>query len=40
MLKINGCPKCRGDVLVDKDEYGQYEECLQCGYLRVLESVV
>ncbi len=40
MLKINGCPKCRGDVLVDKDEQGPYEECLQCGYLRVLESVV
>ena len=40
MLKVSSCPKCRGDVLVDKDEYGRYEECLQCGYLRDLESIV
>ena len=44
MLKINSCPKCRGDVMVDKDEHGHYEECLQCGYLsdvgRAVESAL
>ena len=38
MLKINSCPKCGGDVLVDEDEHGRYEECLQCGYLCDLVS--
>jgi DNA-directed RNA polymerase subunit M/transcription elongation factor TFIIS len=40
MLKINSCPKCKGDVTVDKDEHGQHEECLQCGYLRDLGRAV
>jgi hypothetical protein len=27
-------------VLGNKDEYGWYEQCLQCGYLRDLEAIV
>ena len=27
-------------VLDNKDEYGWYEQCLQCGYLRDLEVIV
>jgi hypothetical protein len=27
-------------VLGNKDEYGWYEQCLQCGYLRDLETIV
>jgi hypothetical protein len=34
MIKINGCKKCHGALLLDKDEYGWYEECIQCGYTR------
>lgn len=40
MLRLKSCPRCRGDVRTDKDHYGWYEECLQCGYLRDLEAVV
>jgi len=40
-LLLNSCPKCKGDmVLGNKDQYGWYEQCLQCGYLRDLETIV
>ena len=25
------CPRCKGDVYVEKDSYGTYRKCLQCG---------
>jgi len=41
MLKLKGCPKCKkGDVTLDRDHYGWYEYCIQCGYMRDLESMV
>ena len=40
MLKIKGCPRCRGDVLLDRDHHGWYEQCLQCSYLRDLKGIV
>ena len=34
-LKVDGCIRCKkGDVALDKDQYGWYEYCLQCGYMR------
>jgi uncharacterized protein (DUF983 family) len=26
------CPKCGGNIFVDRDFRGWYEQCLQCGY--------
>ena len=40
MLNREGCPRCKGDVRVDRDEYGWYVECIMCGYMRDLASVV
>lgn len=40
MLRFKICPRCKGDVLIDKDIYGWYEQCLQCGYQRDLKKVV
>ena len=40
MLKLKGCPRCKGDVRVDWDRYGWFEECMQCGYMRDLKSLV
>jgi hypothetical protein len=41
VLLLNSCPKCKGDMtLGNKDQYGWYEQCLQCGYLRDLETIV
>jgi len=33
MLYLKACPRCRGDVKFERDMYGQYLECLQCGFL-------
>ncbi len=32
------CPKCSGNLFPDKDRFGSYEQCLQCGYVRYLEK--
>ena len=40
MLKFKSCPRCRGAVLLDRDYYGWYEQCLQCGYLRDMGNIV
>jgi hypothetical protein len=39
MLRLKSCPRCRGDVIVDRDFDGWYEQCLQCGYQRYLEGI-
>ena len=40
MWKIKGCPKCHGDVFIDKDMDGWFEKCLQCGYTHYMSKVV
>lgn len=40
MLRSKSCPRCRGNVLIDRDVYGWYQQCLQCGYQRDLKSMV
>lgn len=37
---IKVCPKCKGNVLLNNDLYGWYEQCLQCSYLRDLDEIV
>ena len=34
MLFPKACPKCHGDMYLDRDVYGTFIECLQCGLLR------
>ncbi len=31
MVYLKACPKCGGDMVVDKDTYGRYLDCIQCG---------
>lgn len=38
MLKLKGCPRCQGPIMTNKDMYGEYEECLQCGYMLDIEQ--
>ena len=38
--KLKSCPRCRGDMFIDRDTYGWYEECMQCGFHNELESMV
>lgn len=39
MLRMKSCPKCKGDVVVDRDQYGWYEQCIQCGFMADLKMV-
>ena len=39
MWNLKGCPRCGGDIYLDRDRYGWYEQCLQCGYLSELQSL-
>jgi hypothetical protein len=40
-LKIGNCPRCnKGEVFIDRDQYGWFECCLQCGYTRDLPDLV
>lgn len=40
MLLLKSCPKCKGDVVEERDYYGTYTQCLQCGYLRDVQPVI
>jgi ribosomal protein S27AE len=40
MWRFKSCPKCGGDVFIDRDMSGWYEQCLQCGYIHDMETIV
>ena len=31
MMWLKACPRCRGDLVLDSDYYGNYVSCIQCG---------
>lgn len=31
---VNGCEKCGGDLMPDKDDYEYFHKCLQCGWIK------
>jgi DNA-directed RNA polymerase subunit M/transcription elongation factor TFIIS len=35
--RLENCPKCRGQLLLETDRYGSYQQCLQCGYVHDLQ---
>jgi len=34
MIYLKQCPKCGGDLSDDRDKYGKFIRCLQCGYMK------
>ncbi len=38
MLTLKACPRCRGDLCLNSDTYGVYTECIQCGYMKDIET--
>ncbi len=32
MLWLKQCPKCTGDLDGERDMYGEFVACMQCGY--------
>ena len=37
--KIRGCPRCGGDIFIDRDLNGWHEQCLQCSYRHELKDL-
>jgi ribosomal protein S27AE len=33
---LKSCPRCGGDVYIDRDADGWFEQCLQCSYRKEL----
>ena len=40
MFYFKACTKCRGDLTLEKDAYGDYLKCMQCGKLIDVEVAV
>lgn len=40
MRKMIKCSKCHGNMIIERDEYGRYLKCLQCGYQKDLAAPV
>ena len=39
MLYLKGCPRCHGDLYLDRDSHGAFRQCLQCGFIQDLRDV-
>ncbi len=37
--KLKSCSRCGGDLFVDRDADGWFEQCLQCSHRRELRDV-
>ena len=37
--RLRSCPRCGGDLLIDKDLDYWYEQCLQCAFRNELKPV-
>ena len=40
MVYYRSCPKCRGDMHIRRDFYGDFRECLQCGLMQDLNTKI
>lgn len=40
MWKLKCCPRCGGDIFLDRGMDRWFEQCLQCAYQRELKSIV
>ncbi|OGZ23862.1 MAG: hypothetical protein A3A08_01745 [Candidatus Nealsonbacteria bacterium RIFCSPLOWO2_01_FULL_41_9] len=38
--KTRSCPRCGGDLFIDRSLDGWYEQCLQCSYTQELKPIV
>jgi translation initiation factor 2 beta subunit (eIF-2beta)/eIF-5 len=38
--KLKTCPRCNGDIFIQREIDGWYEECLSCGYRRDVSNLV
>ncbi len=33
------CPRCGGNIIIDRDYHGWYEQCLQCSFMKDLKII-
>lgn len=39
MMYLKSCPRCKaGDLYIEKDWFGPYVLCLQCGYMKDIKE--
>ena len=38
--KLKSCPRCNGDLFIQRETDGWYEECLSCGYQKDVSNLV
>ena len=38
MIFFKSCPRCKGDMHINSDIYGEYKECLNCGNMLDIEN--
>ena len=38
MVYLKSCPKCLGDLTMRQDAYGAFISCIQCGFMRDVET--
>jgi DNA-directed RNA polymerase subunit M/transcription elongation factor TFIIS len=38
--KLKSCPRCNGDLFIQREIDGWYEECLSCGYQKDISDLV
>jgi DNA-directed RNA polymerase subunit M/transcription elongation factor TFIIS len=38
MLYLKSCKKCGGDMYQERDTYGHFRQCLQCGLVQDLDA--
>ncbi|MBN1643464.1 MAG: hypothetical protein JW856_01390 [Dehalococcoidales bacterium] len=37
--RLNSCARCGGDLFIDRDTDGWFEQCLQCSYRKELNDI-
>ena len=37
-VMLKSCPRCAGDIQSNRDSYGEYKKCLQCGWMEDAEK--
>ena len=40
MMLLKSCPKCLGAIVSDRDHYGKFVYCLNCGWQRDLHEAL
>ena len=39
-MRLKSCPRCKGNLILERDQYGWYEQCMQCGHISDLKNMV